>query len=307
MLVLIVDDEPVARMLHMSIVARMRDVSAVGAATVAEARSLIAAAPPQVVILDMQLPDGNGLDVVAALEEQNANAAIIVITAYLEQWKKKILPRERIHLLGKPTSVHELRQLVEQIFHSETPLSPFSPLDYVQLACMGQHSAVIECVGPDSRGDIVIEKGQLWSARDERGEGIEAFNRLALPKSCHVHVLPARKPPGVRNLEERWELLALEAIRASDEASRSTAPKVTPPAVPPAADRAAASAPLPVSPPPEPVPADFDACVERALRAVLARDFPTAISEFEKALVLRPDDSLVRHRLERLRLVRTRA
>ena len=278
MLVLVVDDDPIARMLHISLLARMQGISAVGASSVAEARSLIAQAPPQVVVLDMQLPDGSGLDVRAALDEQRISATLIVISAFLDTWKNRIPQTGHMFLLGKPTAMRELQRIIEQIHHSSVPPGPFVPLDYVQLACMGQHSAVIECLTASGRGEIVIEKGTLWSAQDDLGSGVGAFGRLALLKSCHSRVLPARKHPGPRNLEERWEHLTLDVIRISDEQARQPAPE----------QQAAA-------------PPDFDACVERAMRAVVARDFPCAIRELELASTLRPNDALVRHRLERLR------
>ena len=301
MLVLVVEDEPLARMLHLSVLARIREVSAVGASTVAEACTLIAEAPPQLVILDMQLPDGSGLDVVAALESHRINASLIVVSAYLDKWKGPLSTRERIHLLGKPVAMNELRKLIEQFLHAAAPPGPFSPLDYVQLACMGQHSTVLECTSADGRGEIIIEKGQLWSAQDEKGTGVDAFNRLALRPGCHVRVLPMQKTSRKRNLEERWELLALDAIRAADEAAR---PAPTKPDAAPLAPVAPVVA-IP-APPVASSPADFDACVDKALRAVVARDFVMARSEFERALAMRPDDALVRHRLERLRLMKPR-
>jgi len=48
----------------------------------------------------------------------------------------------------------------------------------------------------------------------------------------------------------------------------------------------------------------FDDCTERALRAVVSRQFSLAISEFEKAQHMRPEDDMVKHRLEKLRKLR---
>lgn len=45
----------------------------------------------------------------------------------------------------------------------------------------------------------------------------------------------------------------------------------------------------------------FDACIERALRAVVAKNFALAIAELEQAQAIRPGDPLVIHRLARLR------
>ena len=57
----------------------------------------------------------------------------------------------------------------------------------------------------------------------------------------------------------------------------------------------------------EPPDSDFDSCVERGVRAVLDRDFATAIVEFEKAHALRPKEPMIMHRLERLRLLQRTA
>ena len=391
-------------MAHLAVLAKIRNISAVGAATVAEARSLIQEAPPQVVVLDMRLPDGTGLDVIAALEAASANALVIVASAYLDDYRGKLPRSERVHLLGKPVPMHELRRIVESAVTNTSMLSPFTVLDYVQLACMGHHSAVIECFGGAGRGEIIIEKGELWSAEDRQGNGVAAFERLLLAKRANARPLTDRRQLPARNLVERWELMVLDTLRAQDEqgtkplptlssavqpsnpaaakveaaapaatqsppaaasaaaaskangasASASVAkpapavaapapvavPTVVPAAVPtvapvvappPATVEPAAAAPaaesrpaLPASnklqPPAAsaiPVPPkvsseasstrtlrsddQFDACVERALRAVVAKNFAQAIAELEKAQALRPGDPLVTHRLARLR------
>lgn len=50
--------------------------------SVAEARGIVAAAPPAFAVVDLRLEDGNGLDVVDALREARADARIVVLTGY---------------------------------------------------------------------------------------------------------------------------------------------------------------------------------------------------------------------------------
>jgi CheY-like chemotaxis protein len=401
-------------MAHMAVLAKIRNISAVGAATVAEARALIQEAPPQVVVLDMRLPDGTGLDVIAALEAASANALVIVASAYLDDYLGKLPRSERVHLLGKPVPMHELRRIVENAVNHTAALSPFTVLDYVQLACMGHHSAIIECYGSAGRGEIIVEKGELWSAEDRQGHGVAAFDRLLLAKRANARPLTDRRQLPPRNLSERWELMVLDTLRAQDEQapkspllSRAAAPSSDRPAASPKPAEPAAGSPAPVAAapvaaatataapvaaapvaaatasaptaslapavvaavaapvkvaaaaaPPEarptapattvkvaslpepaatsstaaPAPAvaplpiaaspqatsfhsmgdansprpgrgddQFDACVERALRAVVAKNFALAIAELEKAQAIRPGDPLVTHRLARLR------
>lgn len=420
MLVLVVDDEPMSRMAHLGLLAKIRGITAVGVGTVAEARTIIKEAPPQMIVLDMRLPDGTGLDVIAALQAAGSNAIVVVVTAYVDDYRAQLGHSERVHLMGKPVHMRDLQQLVERSIQSTETLGPFSILDYVQIACMGHHSAVIECKNQFGRGEIIIDKGDLWSAQDGLGAGVAAFERLVNTPAKNVRAMPERRWRGPRNLEERWELIVLDALRTRDEALKkgplvpanqpagqnlpaehkappvaTAAPQAAPPAAGSAATKpaaagaaaatgtpsaslgplspssgvdpaslrvpvsapiaaaiaaavgkgpmapaatlssaaaattaprpaatapstaagsspaAAASPPAPAPSPPTPEPStatgtpdQFDACVERALRAVVAKNFALAISEFEKAQAMRPTDPIVRHRLERLRALR---
>ncbi|HNN97496.1 MAG TPA: response regulator, partial [Pseudomonadota bacterium] len=198
-------------MAHLAVLAKIRGLSAIGASTVAEARAMIQEASPQVVVLDMRLPDGTGMDVIAALEAAKANAVVIVASAYLEDYRTKLPRSERIHLLGKPVPMHELRRIVEASMSNTNILGPFTVIDYVQLACMGHHSAIIECVGSAGRGEIIIERGELWSAADPQGNGLPAFERLLLSRKASAKQLGEQYVRVPRNLHDRWELLILDA------------------------------------------------------------------------------------------------
>ncbi|MDQ7776018.1 ActR/PrrA/RegA family redox response regulator transcription factor [Paracoccus aminovorans] len=52
------------------------------AASVAEARALLAEKAPAFAVVDLRLEDGNGLDVVDAIRETRADARIVVLTGY---------------------------------------------------------------------------------------------------------------------------------------------------------------------------------------------------------------------------------
>lgn len=52
------------------------------AASVAEARALLAENAPAFAVVDLRLEDGNGLDVVDAIREARADARIVVLTGY---------------------------------------------------------------------------------------------------------------------------------------------------------------------------------------------------------------------------------
>lgn len=192
---MVVDDEPVARMLHVSMLGRMPGVSAVGVGSVAEAHAFLAGPAPGLVILDVQLPDGSGLNVLLALAAARIKAHLVIVTGHLDGVAGG---PGASRVLSKPVSWRELQQLVEK--SCAAPPERFAPVDYVQLACMGLHTAVIECEAADGRGEIAIENGVLWSARDEGGEGPEALSRLLALRGCDSRVRFGSLQPGARNL-----------------------------------------------------------------------------------------------------------
>jgi ActR/RegA family two-component response regulator len=324
--VLVVEDEPFARMVHLGAIARLPGVSAVGVGSVSEAQTIIAQQAPQVVVLDLQLADGTGIDVMARLAEQRISAVLIVVSAHIETFRNRLRHGPHLHLLAKPAPIKELLRIVEATQRTTLEPGPFSPLDYVQLACMGQHSVIISCVGSEVCGEIVIEHGVLWSAHDEQGTGVQAFTRMVLSEKALIRVTPSRSLAAPRSIEESWEGLILDAMREKDEAARIRPAKSRSEAPPPATAAPILSTPSTPSAPsapsakatPSPSPASasasrsvlstevrtqFDLHVERGVRAVVERDFRAAITAFEEAQKLWPDAPLLRHRLERLRVL----
>jgi DNA-binding NarL/FixJ family response regulator len=81
--VLLVDDHELIREGLRRALERESDVEVVAeAASVAEGIAMGRKAEPTVSIVDLRLPDGNGLDVVRALREHSADMGIVVLTMY---------------------------------------------------------------------------------------------------------------------------------------------------------------------------------------------------------------------------------
>jgi CheY-like chemotaxis protein len=86
--ILAVDDDPLNRSLVRAIIERADDPAIGGAViheagTLAEARETLAARPVDVVLLDVHLPDGPGLDLAAELRDHppEIRPAVIALTA----------------------------------------------------------------------------------------------------------------------------------------------------------------------------------------------------------------------------------
>jgi CheY-like chemotaxis protein len=98
--ILLVEDEPANRALVRAIIARTDRAELKGtvlheAATIAEAGSVLASHPVDIVLVDVRLPDGNGLDLATELRAHpGADPVKVVIVS------ASVLPAERTSALA---------------------------------------------------------------------------------------------------------------------------------------------------------------------------------------------------------------
>jgi DNA-binding NarL/FixJ family response regulator len=83
--VLICDDHEVVREGLRGLIGRQAGMSVVGeAGTVAEAIAAATSAKPDVVIMDVRLPDGSGVEACRAIREAHPDARVIMLTSYAD-------------------------------------------------------------------------------------------------------------------------------------------------------------------------------------------------------------------------------
>ena len=83
MRVFVVDDQEIVRRGVIDLCEAEPDIEVVGeAGTAAQARARISATTPDVVLMDMRLPDGNGIDVCRDVRSENPEIRCIILTAY---------------------------------------------------------------------------------------------------------------------------------------------------------------------------------------------------------------------------------
>lgn len=78
-ILIVEDDRPIAENLHDYLEARGHQCD--HAATLAQARRRLVAAPPDVLLLDRSLPDGDGLALVHSLRAQGSSLPVLVLSA----------------------------------------------------------------------------------------------------------------------------------------------------------------------------------------------------------------------------------
>jgi two-component system, NarL family, response regulator DevR len=83
--VLLVEDHPDFRRLMEGLLGGQADIKVVvQAGTLAEARKHAAVVSFDVVVLDLGLPDGNGVDLIADLRRQSPDVAVLILSASLD-------------------------------------------------------------------------------------------------------------------------------------------------------------------------------------------------------------------------------
>lgn len=117
--ILLVEDEPANRDLVRAIIARadrpeLRGIVLHEAATIAAARSVLASHPVDIVLVDVRLPDGNGLDLATELRAHSGAgpAKVVIVSA-------SVLPAERRSALATGADAFLAK--------------PFDPTDLVEL------------------------------------------------------------------------------------------------------------------------------------------------------------------------------
>jgi two-component system response regulator AtoC len=117
--VLIVDDEPFIRV-ALSEALRTWDYEPVEAGRVSEAQAIFKDVEPPVVLLDIDLPDGSGLDVLTEIKQTNPDTIVVMITGSVDVPNAVAALRGGAHdFIGKPVRLEELRITLRNAFETK--------------------------------------------------------------------------------------------------------------------------------------------------------------------------------------------
>ena len=124
--VVIVDDHPVVRTGMRTVLDAVADVNVVAeGASGADALRLVEQHDPDVLVLDVNLPDMNGLDVVRRLRERGITTAILILTIYDDsQTVFGLLESGAVGYVLKDEALETLVSAVQAAARGESWLSP---------------------------------------------------------------------------------------------------------------------------------------------------------------------------------------
>ena len=298
--VLLLEDEvpllnALARSLH-----QPGELELVAVGSLREAVLSLDVQPPNLIISDLDLPDGTGLDLLPELAARGLGVPVVIITAHLGRFSAELPASPNIEVLAKPFGIETLKTIVNQRLHSvDLPHPAFAVADYLQLAGMARRSVRLAVhQGQEPLGEIVVQDGQPRWAADHLGEGEDAFRRLAMLPRAEVSCEVLTAPRSQANLSGSLEHLLIDAARHVDETRRasssgrgralaarpgsgqyavaaSSAPAAAPSLPPPPPLRGATRPPLP----PRPAPASGGAPGSPSSSKLQAQEKPVNLSK----------------------------
>jgi DNA-binding NarL/FixJ family response regulator len=115
--VLIADDSALVRERLAAMVSDLEGVEIVGQATNApEAMEIIERLNPDVVILDIRMPGGNGIQVLETIKASGTGSVVIMLTAFpYPQYRQKCLEAGADYFFDKATEFDRVIPVIEQL------------------------------------------------------------------------------------------------------------------------------------------------------------------------------------------------
>ena len=200
------------------------------ARSLAEGRRLLEKYEFQFCVLDIQLPDGSGIDFLHDIQLHSPNASVVILTGVpLPHYRDQAEAFGVLHFMEKPADSKLLGGLVrEQLAKCHTPkarpnagfsaaLTQLTTLDIIQLKCLGRSSVALDFIGHNGeQGRICFKDGEILHAETGDQQGVEAFNEIVSWRGGQVVEVGAAPPPP-RTVEGNWQGLLMHAVQWADE------------------------------------------------------------------------------------------
>jgi response regulator of citrate/malate metabolism len=208
--VLVVDDDFMVARLHSQVVARQPGFTVAGVAhTGADALRAVAAVSPDLVLLDVYLPDMTGLEVLRRLrEEAGPSVDVIVISAARDaETLREALHGGVFQYLVKPFEVESLRQRLDEYAAHVAELSELTDaaqgdVDRVFRTHLGRSGEPLPKGISAETTELVL--GALREASEEGLSAMECADRTGLSRSSTRRYLEHLVAVGQAEMRPRY-------------------------------------------------------------------------------------------------------
>lgn len=217
--VLVVDDEV---NLRFAIERGLRKAGhhADSASTVRQAIDRLRTQPYDIVITDLRMPGGDGIELVQYLGSYSPSTKVLILSGYItEQIRLEYGKQPTIRLLDKPVELANLIAIIEELgprrgfYGNSIEVELF---DYVQMVALSGRDKMVKIATPISEGLIWFEHGDIVHATFEQWRGETAFYKLlAVGRGTFTEML--YQPPPKRTIMGSSTGLLMEAARQMDE------------------------------------------------------------------------------------------
>ena len=203
------------------------------AGTLAEARKLAADRTVELFLVDIGLPDGDGIDFLCEMAVSQPQARAIIITASpTDDTRTRAERLGMVQILSKPIHSEKLAEAISKLLGWSAPASPvapafratlsgLTPIDIIQLKCMSGSTGILEFTNSYGNGRLYFEKGDVVHAivRSTVGGstiGYDAFEEIVGWKSGKASDVQDNSPRP-RTIRTDWRSLLLEVAQGTDE------------------------------------------------------------------------------------------
>lgn len=117
MKIFIADDSAIVRERLITMFSEMEGIEVIGTAQRGnEAIECIQELKPDVVILDIRMPGGNGIDVLQSIKKENPDLMVIMLTNYpYPQYRKKCMKAGADYFFDKATEFKEVPKILKMM------------------------------------------------------------------------------------------------------------------------------------------------------------------------------------------------
>jgi DNA-binding NarL/FixJ family response regulator len=198
-LLILEDSRYIAQAVQSSLAKAFPKVGVQVASSIAEAEGWFQREPADIMIVDVQLPDGNGIDFLDDVREVYPTIPAIIMTAHsVADMRSRAENMGVTQFLEKPVTPSALRDCVTQALNSvfETPMlsreeleelvSSIPILDFIQLKCLAQRTCMLLIDNGFEAGRLYIHGGRLTHAETRNTIGIPALAEMIDWPSCTV-------------------------------------------------------------------------------------------------------------------------
>jgi len=229
---LLEDCPDTALIIERGVMHEMPDVRILWARNMAEAAARTEGLPIDLFLVDINLPDGNGLDFLWQMATEHPSARAIVMTSFpLPEHQAHSEALGVLHFLQKPLQfrpiIDHLRAALDKAAEDReridfrATLNNVPPADILQLKCLTGATTVVEFLSDEKAGWIRFEDGQITDASAGKLRGADAVYEIVGWKSGQVSERPC---VGFfeRTIDCPWHTLLMNAAHRLDERPTTT-------------------------------------------------------------------------------------